>query len=148
MEPSRDTAGRRRREMLAKSRALDAKFGPDESRIVCELDDEWISGFDLAREASLLIHDGQYTDTEYPEHIGWGHSPLSDALSFGRRVAAERLLLFHHDPLHSDDFLDSFSGEVVARWQDMGGEPARVELAAERRELTIMGRRPAASAAG
>ena len=39
-----------------------------------ELDEDWISGFDLARDASLLIHDGQYSDAEYPEHVGWGHS--------------------------------------------------------------------------
>jgi phosphoribosyl 1,2-cyclic phosphodiesterase len=113
---------------------------------LAECDDEWISGFDLAREAALLIHDCQYTDNEYPEHLGWGHSPLTDALSFGRRVAAERVLLFHHDPLHSDDFLDSFCGQVVARWQDLGGEPAHVELATERRELSITQRPPAASA--
>ena len=30
------------------------------------LDEDWISGFDLARDASLLIHDGQYSDAEYP----------------------------------------------------------------------------------
>ena len=35
---------------------------------------DWISGFDLARDASLLIHDCQYTDAEYPDHVGWGHS--------------------------------------------------------------------------
>src|SRR5690349_13714310 len=40
-EPSRSTAGRRRREMFAESRELDAKFGPDESRIVRELDLGW-----------------------------------------------------------------------------------------------------------
>ena len=38
------------------------------------LDEGWISGFELARDASLLIHDGQYSDAEYPEHLGWGHS--------------------------------------------------------------------------
>jgi phosphoribosyl 1,2-cyclic phosphodiesterase len=104
---------------------------------LAECADEWISGFELARDASMLIHDCQYTDTEYPEHVGWGHSPVSDALRFGHRVGAERLLLFHHDPLHSDDFLDGLSGEVVSRWQDLGGRPEQVELATERREILI-----------
>jgi phosphoribosyl 1,2-cyclic phosphodiesterase len=107
-----------------------------------QLDDDWISGFELAREASLLIHDCQYTDEEYPDHLGWGHSPLADALCFGRRVAAERLLLFHHDPLHSDDFLDSFCGQVGARWQELGGRAEQVELATERREIVIADRAP------
>jgi phosphoribosyl 1,2-cyclic phosphodiesterase len=102
-----------------------------------QLEDEWISGFDLARGASMLIHDCQYTDSEYTHHLGWGHSPLSDALAFGHRVGVQKLLLFHHDPLHSDDFLDSFAGEVCSRWEELGGAPTQVELAAERRELTI-----------
>ena len=106
---------------------------------LAELDEEWISGFDLARDATLLIHDSQYTDGEYPEHLGWGHSRLSDALVFGHRTGAERLLLFHHDPLHSDDFLDALCGEATARWQDLGGRPDQVELATERRELELRG---------
>ena len=35
---------------------------------------EWTSGYDLARGADVLIHDAQYTDEEYPAHVGWGHS--------------------------------------------------------------------------
>jgi ribonuclease BN (tRNA processing enzyme) len=35
---------------------------------------DWISGYGLARGADLLIHDAQYTEAEYVEHIGWGHS--------------------------------------------------------------------------
>ncbi len=87
----------------------------------------------------MLIHDCQYTDSEYPNHLGWGHSPMSDALEFGHRVAAERLLLFHHDPLHTDDFLDALADDVAARWLELGGAPTQVELATERRELRLAG---------
>ena len=102
-----------------------------------ELDDDWISGFELARGASLLVHDCQYSDEEYPAHLGWGHCPLSDALGFGHRVGAQRLLLFHHDPLHSDEFLDSFAGDISSHWNQLGGHAEQVELAAERREIDI-----------
>jgi phosphoribosyl 1,2-cyclic phosphodiesterase len=105
------------------------------------LEDEWISGFDLARDATLLIHDCQYTDEEYPDHLGWGHSPLGDALAFANRTRAERLLLFHHDPLHSDDFLDAFGGRAGEHWSELGGRPDCVELATERREIEIAARR-------
>jgi phosphoribosyl 1,2-cyclic phosphodiesterase len=104
---------------------------------LADLDEEWISGFTLARDATLLIHDSQYTDDEYAEHLGWGHSSLSDALVLGRRTRAERLLLFHHDPLHSDDFLDTLGGEATTRWEDLGGRPDHVELATERREFEL-----------
>jgi ribonuclease BN (tRNA processing enzyme) len=101
------------------------------------LETDWISGYGLARGADLLIHDCQYTDDEYPEHIGWGHSPLADALTFARRTEVERLFLFHHDPLHTDGFLDRFLDSAVHRWEALGGAPDRIELAAEQRELAV-----------
>jgi phosphoribosyl 1,2-cyclic phosphodiesterase len=104
---------------------------------LADLEEDWISGFELARSSTLLLHDCQYTDGEYPDHLGWGHSPLSDALLFARRTAVERLLLFHHDPLHSDDFLDAFSGQAAARWEELGGRPERVRLATERTEIEL-----------
>jgi phosphoribosyl 1,2-cyclic phosphodiesterase len=91
-----------------------------------QLEPEWISGFDLASHASLLIHDCQYADSEYPSHTGWGHSSLSDSLAYARRTEAERVLLFHHDPLHSDDVLDAFFGSAISQWSELGGDPAQI----------------------
>ena len=109
-----------------------------------ELEDEWISGIGLARDANLLIHDCQYTDEEYPSHLGWGHSRLSDTLDFARRANAERLLLFHHDPLHSDVFLDEFWGTASDQWAELGGRPGAVSLASEQTRTTV-GAAPAAT---
>jgi phosphoribosyl 1,2-cyclic phosphodiesterase len=106
---------------------------------IANLEDDWISGFELAEDASMLIHDCQYTDQEYPSYVGWGHSPMSDALCFAQRVRAKRLLLFHHDPLHSDEFLDSFGTEAARSWQELGGTPGAVELATERLEIAVEG---------
>jgi phosphoribosyl 1,2-cyclic phosphodiesterase len=100
-------------------------------------DPEWISGFELAHGSTVLLHDGQYTNAEYPMRVGWGHSKLSDVLAFARRVDTERLVVFHHDPLHSDDFLDALHGSALERWTELGGHPSQVEFAAERRELVI-----------
>jgi phosphoribosyl 1,2-cyclic phosphodiesterase len=102
-----------------------------------ELDDDWISGFDLAHGADLLVHDCQYTDEEYRDHLGWGHCPVSDALQFAHRAEVDQVLLFHHDPLHSDEFLDELGNVVAARWQELGGDPDGVMLAAESREIVI-----------
>jgi len=102
-----------------------------------DLDRDWISGYELACGASLLIHDSQYTDGEYPDHVGWGHSRLSDTLMFAHRTEAERLLLFHHDPLHTDDFLDALQGRAIEGWDTLGGDPARLEMAVERREIEL-----------
>lgn len=109
-----------------------------------ELEDEWISGFDLASGTSLLVHDCQYTDEEYEDHVGWGHSKLSDALAFARRTAADRVLLFHHDPLHSDEMLDAFGAEARDRFGALGGDASRVGLAMEAQEFELPAAAPAA----
>jgi phosphoribosyl 1,2-cyclic phosphodiesterase len=96
-----------------------------------DLEPEWISGFGLASGADLLVHDCQYTDEEYPGHIGWGHSALGDTITFARRVEARRLLLFHHDPLHDDDFLDRLAETASQRWEAAGRSAADVLLARE-----------------
>src|SRR6476659_8920935 len=111
-----------------------------------ELEEDWISGFALAKDASLLIHDGQYTDAEYPCHVGWGHSATSHALSFARRTGADRTVLFHHDPMHSDDQLDELGREARDRWIGFGGDPARIELGAERAEYELPARAAKAAA--
>ena len=111
------------------------------------LESEWISGFDLARDADLLIHDCQYTDDEYPEHVGWGHSRLSDTLTFARRVEARRLMLFHHDPLHSDHFLDRFFETAQERWSDLGGRDGALRMAAENEVIEVAAAARAAAAA-
>jgi phosphoribosyl 1,2-cyclic phosphodiesterase len=96
----------------------------------------WISGHGLARGASLLIHDCQYAEHEYPAHRGWGHSSLPDALAFARRCAPERLLLVHHDPWHDDAFLEALGREASDRWADVGDQ-GRVELGREGEVLEL-----------
>jgi phosphoribosyl 1,2-cyclic phosphodiesterase len=66
-------------------------------------EDEWVSGIHLARNADLLIHDSQYSKKEYRQKVGWGHSSLNLAAEFCHRAGARHLVLFHHDPAHSDE---------------------------------------------
>jgi phosphoribosyl 1,2-cyclic phosphodiesterase len=98
----------------------------------------WISGHGLARDASLLIHDCQYTDEEYGAHRGWGHSRVSDALSFARRAQPRRVQLFHHDPAHDDAQLKAIGRDAVRRWRELGGK-GPIEMAQEGRTTTLAG---------
>ena len=102
---------------------------------LAEGEPDWISGFALAERCSLLLHDCQYTDEEYPERVGWGHSRMSDALLFARRSEAERVLLFHHDPLHTDDELDLIHRRAGEQWLELGGPPGALAMAIEGSEL-------------
>jgi phosphoribosyl 1,2-cyclic phosphodiesterase len=60
----------------------------------------------FAAGADLLVADGQYTDDEYPAKVGWGHARASTAVDLAIQAKVKQLAIFHHDPMHSDDFLD------------------------------------------
>src|SRR6185369_10315391 len=68
---------------------------------------EWTSGGSLAVGSDLLIHDSQFSATEYPSHCGWGHSSLNQALDFGTLMGVRHLVTFHHDPNHTDGDVDA-----------------------------------------
>lgn len=94
---------------------------------------EWTSGFDLANGVDLLLHDAQYSDDEYDEHVGWGHSSIPQALAFAEAVGAGRLVTFHHDPTHDDDLLDRLTDEALRAYRPSfevvaGAEGASFEL--------------------
>ena len=63
---------------------------------------EWCSGYNLAKNADLLFHDGQYSKEEYDRRIGWGHCSVNDAIEFATLSNAKKLVLFHHDPANTD----------------------------------------------
>jgi phosphoribosyl 1,2-cyclic phosphodiesterase len=120
---------------------------PDhEPAIIGEIDKleaGWLSGAALARDVDLLLHDCQYTDAEYPSHVGWGHSSLTHALQFARRVAARKTLLFHHDPRHTDDELDAMLAEARTHWMASGGPEDAISMAAEGTRVTVGTSNPA-----
>ena len=68
---------------------------------------DWVSGMRVAGGADVLLHDSQFTRCEYDERVGWGHSCVDDAVRFARLAEARRVVLFHHDPQHSDRELES-----------------------------------------
>lgn len=95
---------------------------------------EWISGSAIAHRADLLIHDCQYTPEEYENRIGWGHSTTEHVARFAEKAQVGRVMLFHHDPMHSDDQLDAMRDDVVARW---GVDGDRCASAAEGAEIVV-----------
>lgn len=73
---------------------------------------------ELARDADVMIYDATYTDDEYnsptSSKVGWGHSTWQEAVKVAKAANVKRLVIFHHDPLHNDDFLDRI-GEQAAQ---------------------------------
>lgn len=76
---------------------------------------DWTSGYDLAKGVDILIHDAQYTDEEYLERIGWGHSSIKQAIEFSKLAQVKMFVPFHHDPSHSDDELDLLFKKAIEK---------------------------------
>jgi ribonuclease BN (tRNA processing enzyme) len=95
---------------------------------------DWISGFGLAERADVMFHDAQYTEEEYPNRVGWGHSSVAHTVTFGMMAKVGRLFMFHHDPLHSDSQLEAMLTRARELW---GREPDDIALSYEGMEIEI-----------
>jgi phosphoribosyl 1,2-cyclic phosphodiesterase len=96
-------------------------------------DINWLSGSDLALGADLLLHDGQYTKEEYQYRVGWGHSSMKDAVQFATLTGVKRLILSHHDPMHSDsklnEIFDHFKATTICGFPfELAVEGLKVKL--------------------
>lgn len=77
----------------------------------------------LIAGADLVIYDSTYTDDEFPDRLGWGHSTWQEGVRLCREAGARRLAIFHHDPDHDDVVMgrietgarEAWDGTVVAR---------------------------------
>lgn len=61
---------------------------------------------EFLRDADLVIHDAQYTATEYPGKLGWGHSTIEYAVDVAVAANVRHLALYHHDPARTDAAVD------------------------------------------
>ena len=94
-------------------------LGPDPSTHALE----WLSGSPVAAAANVLLHDAQFTEAEYRERIGWGHSSVVDTVAYARACRVGELVLFHHDPLHGDADLDALAATARSLWDGSAGKP-------------------------
>ena len=83
---------------------------------------------ELVDGADLLIHDAQYTVDEFVPRAHFGHSAADYTVRLGIKAGVNRLLLFHHDPSHSDDVVD----QILAHARGLAdGAEMEIESAAE-----------------
>lgn len=89
------------------------------------------SVLELCEGVDLLIHDAQYDSEEFPLKSTWGHSTIDYAAEIARQAGAKRLVLFHHDPSHDDEWVAEAARLVEASTPDS----LQVLAAAERMRL-------------
>lgn len=67
---------------------------------------------DFIRDADVLIADAAYTEKEYPAKKGWGHGTYDSCIEMAKNAGVQTLYLTHHEPLRSDDELDSIQKQM------------------------------------
>jgi phosphoribosyl 1,2-cyclic phosphodiesterase len=72
----------------------------------------------LIEGADLVIYDSTYTDDEFPEKVGWGHSTWQEGLRLCRSAHVKKLVIFHHDPDHDDDRMAAIEQEAHKAWEN------------------------------
>jgi phosphoribosyl 1,2-cyclic phosphodiesterase/CRP-like cAMP-binding protein len=90
----------------------------------------------FVRGVDVLIHDAQYSGHEYPAKRGWGHSPIEYVVDVAVRAGVKRLVLFHHDPLHSDAWVRRHT-EAARRRARVLGSPLEIAAASEGLEIGL-----------
>jgi phosphoribosyl 1,2-cyclic phosphodiesterase len=101
-----------------------AAYVTDTEHLPGQLDENVLK---LIQGVDLFIYDCTYTDDEYGHptngKVGWGHSTWQEGVRLAKIAGVKQLAIFHHDPSHSDAFMDEigrsakalFPGAVVAQ---------------------------------
>jgi len=106
---------------------------PDQMQIVEDNNQRLIN---FIRDAHILIHDAQYTPDEYKTKVQWGHSPYDYTVKVALEANVKTLVLFHHDPLHNDEFVDGMVDAArKVSWQ--AGSNMKIIGAQEGMELPL-----------
>ena len=71
---------------------------------------------ELIEGADVVIYDCTYTEEEFGEHVGWGHSTWEEGVRLCRDASADRLAIFHHDPSHNDAFMAQVEADAKKKW--------------------------------
>jgi len=78
---------------------------PNKIKLSSPLLDPHRSLIEFFSECNLLIHEAQYTSSEYKNKIGWGHSSIPNASVLLKYAQVPEWIVTHHDPQHNDKFL-------------------------------------------
>lgn len=73
---------------------------------------------DLIDGADLVLYDSTYTDEEWRNRIGWGHSTWTEGVRLAQAAGVKRLVLFHHDPDHDDATMTAIEAAAQAVFPD------------------------------
>lgn len=69
----------------------------------------------LAHGADLFIYGGHYSEMSYPDLSSGGETPWDTSIALAQKAQVKEMILFHHNPIHDDDYLDHIEMELHNR---------------------------------
>ncbi|MCW9032739.1 MAG: MBL fold metallo-hydrolase [Alphaproteobacteria bacterium] len=99
----------------------------DTEHVVGEIDQNILK---LVDGADVVVYDSTYTEEEFPSRIGWGHSTWNEGMKICKEANVKKMVIFHHDPDHEDDFMTKLEEEATSTWD-------RIIVARDGMELEI-----------
>ena len=88
------------------------------------------AALDLASDVDVLIHDSQYTKGELVQKFTWGHTAVPYCVTLAERCNVKTLMMFHHDPLRTDD-------EVRAMAASLHSDTVDIQIGVEGLEIQL-----------
>lgn len=73
----------------------------------------------LAQGTDLLIYDGTYSETIYHDLNGDASIPWEQGILLAKEANVKDIVLFHHNPIHDDDYLDKMEMDIHNRFPNM-----------------------------
>ncbi len=72
---------------------------------------------DFIRGTDIFIYDSTFTDDEYPNFQGWGHSTWQEGVRLAKAAEVGQFVVFHHAPEHPDEKMDAIADAAHAAFQ-------------------------------
>jgi len=97
-----------------------------ESKLGCAADprrrDDERGLIEFVRNADVMFFDTMFTEDDYQQYKGWGHSPVEYALEVAVEAGVKSLGLFHYAPTRKDEEIDRFVEYYAPKARERGVE--------------------------
>mmetsp|Transcript_25134 Transcript_25134/g.54860 ORF Transcript_25134/g.54860 Transcript_25134/m.54860 type:complete len:784 (+) Transcript_25134:300-2651(+) len=94
-------------------------YNPSPTRERRTADDKHVQ---FIQGCDLLLHDSQYTASQYEQKVTWGHSTVEYVVDVALAAGVKRLGLFHHDPMRTDEDIEGLVELATKRMEKRRGD--------------------------
>lgn len=73
---------------------------------------------DFIKNTNVFVYDTNYTNEEYEQRKGWGHSTWQKAVELAKEANVEKLILYHHDIFRTDEEIEEIEMKAQNKFKE------------------------------